>query len=92
MTAEEIAALRARSADQPHYGYTRDVQESRNVADQLIAVRAQLGRQKASEVTFMPRPRMFADLIDAHESALTRADLDDAIDQAHANAERFGLN
>ncbi len=92
MTPDEIAELREQSANEPHYGYTRDVQESRNIADQMIAVRAQLARQKASEVSFMPRPRMLADLIDARESALTRADLDDAIEQAHANADRLGLN
>ena len=92
MTADEIAALRERSSDEPHYGYTPMVRELRNVADQLITLRAQLGRMQARDMSFMPRPVMVGDLINERESDLTRTELDDLIAEAHANYERLGLN
>lgn len=92
MSPDDIAKLRTQSTAEPHYGYTRDLQEQRNLADQIIALRGQLGRLAPRDVTYMPRPRMLADYVNERESALTRADLDDTIDEAHANAERLGLN
>lgn len=89
MTAEEIAELRERSSEEPHYGYTPIVRELRNVADQLITLRAQLGRMKARDMSFMPRPVMVGDLINERESDLTRTELDDLIAEAHANYERL---
>ncbi len=91
MTAEEIAALRETETGEPHYGYTRQVREIRNLADQIITLRAQLGRLTPRDVTFMPRPRMVGDLLNERESELARAELDDLIIAAHANAERLGV-
>ena len=92
MTPEEISELREKASDEPHYGYTREVRETRNLADQIITLRAQLARLSPRDVTFMPRPQMVGDLINQRESDLTRADLDALLDEAHANADRLGLN
>lgn len=95
MTAEEIAALREKQNGEPHYGYTPLVREIRNLADQMISLRAQLGRVDAREISFTPRPRMVGDLIRERQTDLARSELDDLIDQAHANyerLERLGLN
>lgn len=91
MTAEEIAKLRERSVAEPHYGYSPVVRELRNVSDQLISLRGQLGRLQPQDVTFMPRPSMVGDLINERETDLARSELDDLIDEAHANAERLGI-
>lgn len=84
MSAEEIAELRAQAGEEPHRGYTPLVRELRNVADQIIATRAQIARLSPREVSFMPRPLMAGDLISDRESELARAELDNIIDAAHA--------
>ncbi|MFN3005143.1 hypothetical protein [Mycolicibacterium wolinskyi] len=92
MTADELAELREHStAAEPHYGYTREVREWRNLADQVIALRAQMGRVGMNEVTFMPRPQMVGDLINERQSELTRSELDDIIAEAQAEADRLGI-
>lgn len=86
LSADEIAELcdDDTSSGEPHRGYTPIVRELRNVADQMICLRAQLGRMSPRDVTFMPRPQMYADVIADRRSELTRADLDDEIAQAKA--------
>ncbi|TPW93652.1 hypothetical protein [Mycolicibacterium fortuitum] len=92
MTAKEIAELRERSSEEPHYGYTPMVRELRNVADQIITLRGQLGRMQLRDISFMPRPVMVGDFINERETDLARSELDALIDEAHANYERLGLN
>ena len=91
----DIKQLREKSADEPHYGYTPLVRELRNVSDQIISLRAQLGRIQARDVTYTPRPTMVGDLINERQTDLTRSELDDLIAEGHANYERLervGLN
>ncbi|KIU18323.1 hypothetical protein TL10_02415 [Mycolicibacterium llatzerense] len=91
LTAEQIAELKVET-EEPHRGYTPMVRELRNVADQLISLRAQLGRMQARDVSYMPRPQMVGDVINERQTDLVRSELDDLIEEAHANAERLGLN
>lgn len=92
LTAEQIAKLKAQEIDEPHRGYTPMIRELRNVCDQLISLRAQLGRMQPRDVSFMPRPLMAGDVINERQTDLVRGELDDLIEEAHANAERLGLN
>lgn len=91
LTAEQIAELKVEH-EEPHRGYTPVVRELRNVADQMISLRAQLGRMQARDVTFMPRPLMVGDIVNERQTDLVRGELDALIDEGHANAERLGIN
>lgn len=87
LTAEQIAELQA-DRDEPHRQYTPLVRELRNVCDQIIALRAQMGRVSPSEMSFMPRPRLLGDEVSERQSELSRAELDEIIAEAHASFER----
>jgi len=90
LDADELAELYAvEDGGEPHRGYTPMVRELRNVSDQLISLRAQLGRLSASEVTFMPRPHMYADELAERRSEITRADLDNEIAEGKARYLEF---
>ncbi len=91
LTAEQIAELKV-EREEPHRGYTPMVRELRNVSDQIISLRAQLGRMQARDVSFMPRPQMVGDIVNERQTEIVRSELDDLIEEGHANAERLGLN
>lgn len=88
MPPEELEKLTDDGSEEPHYGYTPLVAELRNVSDQLISLRAQMGSAPQHSVSYMPRPFMWGDLIAARKSELGREDLARTIAEAHANWER----
>lgn len=85
---KQSAKIKDPDADKPYHpsrrGYTREVEATLDVADHLVALRAELGKWRGSSTRFSPRPVFPAEAVQEKLRMRNRTIRDEKIKAAQA--------